>query len=238
MSVSRPGAMRAPAWPRGTVRLPQSGRRGRRRVRRAIRRPLTRGWDAWMGVVTAEAGTRLNTSGGVVHFTGIAWSGQVGEPVSSAPAQARGRVRLGCVPGGPSRALGSARVASPPSSSCTARTLTSRSGCGCGAAASASSRRPGWTTTTRSPRAATSGACWSATGGRRPADLSRSAAGAARAGAAGDGAGAGGCRACLGVGMAEAAGQRDTLRAFPRLLRSGALSRRGGRSARVSSRGC
>ena len=55
----------------------------------AIRRPLTRGWDAWMGVVTAEAGAQLNTSGGVVHFTGIAWSGQVGEPVSAAPSQAR-----------------------------------------------------------------------------------------------------------------------------------------------------
>jgi GT2 family glycosyltransferase len=51
----------------------------------AIRRPLERGWDAWMGVVTA--GEVLNTSGGIVHFTGIAWSGQVGEPLSSGPAE-------------------------------------------------------------------------------------------------------------------------------------------------------
>jgi N-acetylglucosaminyl-diphospho-decaprenol L-rhamnosyltransferase len=53
----------------------------------AIRRPLDRGWDAWMGVVTA--GDVLNTTGGVVHFTGIAWSGQVGEPVTAAPAGPR-----------------------------------------------------------------------------------------------------------------------------------------------------
>ena len=49
----------------------------------AIRRPLERGWDAWMGVVTA--GDALNTTGGIVHFTGIAWSGQVGEPLAAAP---------------------------------------------------------------------------------------------------------------------------------------------------------
>jgi GT2 family glycosyltransferase len=53
----------------------------------AIRRPLAedRGWAAWMGVVTAEHGAVINTSGGVVHFTGVAWSGQVGEPVSAGP---------------------------------------------------------------------------------------------------------------------------------------------------------
>jgi GT2 family glycosyltransferase len=57
----------------------------------AIRRPLAqkRGWGAWMGVVTAEQGTVVNTSGGVVHFTGIAWAGQVGEPVTSAPVAPR-----------------------------------------------------------------------------------------------------------------------------------------------------
>jgi GT2 family glycosyltransferase len=53
----------------------------------AIRRPLERGWDAWMGVVTA--GDALNTTGGVVHFTGIAWSGQVGEPLAAGPAAPR-----------------------------------------------------------------------------------------------------------------------------------------------------
>ena len=39
----------------------------------AIRAP--RGdWDAWMGLV--RAGDEVNSSGGVVHFTGIAWAGQ------------------------------------------------------------------------------------------------------------------------------------------------------------------
>jgi N-acetylglucosaminyl-diphospho-decaprenol L-rhamnosyltransferase len=49
----------------------------------AIRAPLTDGrdWDAWMGLVTMEGGTRVNTAGGVVHFTGIAWAGEVGRPV-------------------------------------------------------------------------------------------------------------------------------------------------------------
>ena len=51
----------------------------------AIRRPLVedRGWAAWMGVVTAEGGAEINTSGGIVHFTGIAWSGQVGTSVAA-----------------------------------------------------------------------------------------------------------------------------------------------------------
>src|SRR4051812_26674206 len=41
----------------------------------AIRAP--RGdWSAWQGLVTADAGRAVNTSGGVVHFTGIAWAGQ------------------------------------------------------------------------------------------------------------------------------------------------------------------
>ena len=41
----------------------------------AIRAP--RGaWSAWQGLVTADGGSAVNTSGGVVHFTGIAWAGQ------------------------------------------------------------------------------------------------------------------------------------------------------------------
>jgi GT2 family glycosyltransferase len=39
----------------------------------AIRAP-EREWAAWMGLVTA--GRSVNSSGGVVHFTGIAWAGQ------------------------------------------------------------------------------------------------------------------------------------------------------------------
>ena len=54
----------------------------------AIRRPLAerRGLGAWMGLVTAERGAVINTSGGVVHFTGIAWAGRAGEPAAAAPA--------------------------------------------------------------------------------------------------------------------------------------------------------
>jgi len=41
----------------------------------AIRTPREP-WSAWQGLVTADGGGAVNTSGGVVHFTGIAWAGQ------------------------------------------------------------------------------------------------------------------------------------------------------------------
>ncbi|MGI9020076.1 MAG: glycosyltransferase family 2 protein [Solirubrobacterales bacterium] len=43
-----------------------------------------RGWAAWQALVTAEDGRVVNTAGGVVHFTGIAWAGQAGRPVAEA----------------------------------------------------------------------------------------------------------------------------------------------------------
>jgi GT2 family glycosyltransferase len=51
--------------------------------REAIERPLADGrdWAAWQGLVTADDGRVVNTRGGVVHFTGIAWAGGAGEPV-------------------------------------------------------------------------------------------------------------------------------------------------------------
>jgi GT2 family glycosyltransferase len=51
--------------------------------RDAIERPATegRGWDAWQALVTSDDGRTINTRGGVVHFTGIAWAGGAGEPV-------------------------------------------------------------------------------------------------------------------------------------------------------------
>lgn len=57
--------------------------------RDAIELPLLegRGWDAWQGLVTAEGGTVVNTWGGVVHFTGIAWAGGAGRPVADAPSE-------------------------------------------------------------------------------------------------------------------------------------------------------
>jgi GT2 family glycosyltransferase len=54
--------------------------------RAAIARPLEdgRGWAAWMGLVTAEGGRVVNTEGGVVHFTGIAWAGGAGRRLDAA----------------------------------------------------------------------------------------------------------------------------------------------------------
>jgi N-acetylglucosaminyl-diphospho-decaprenol L-rhamnosyltransferase len=46
----------------------------------AIRAPLYRGWTAWMGLVTSSSGRVVNSNGGVVHFTGVAWAGDAGAP--------------------------------------------------------------------------------------------------------------------------------------------------------------
>ena len=56
----------------------------------AIRKPLGDGrdWAAWQGLVTAEDGAVINTVGGVLHFTGIAWAGGAGEPAPAAPRAA------------------------------------------------------------------------------------------------------------------------------------------------------
>lgn len=42
-------------------------------------------WAAWQALVTLGDGRRVNTSGGVVHFLGIAWAGGLGAPVESVP---------------------------------------------------------------------------------------------------------------------------------------------------------
>ena len=59
--------------------------------RDAIELPLLeqRGWAAWQGLVTAEGGTVVNTWGGIVHFSGIAWAGGAGRPIAEAPADPR-----------------------------------------------------------------------------------------------------------------------------------------------------
>lgn len=51
----------------------------------AIRAPWGGPAGAWMGLVTLGDGGAINTSGGVLHFTGFGWAGQVGEPVAQAP---------------------------------------------------------------------------------------------------------------------------------------------------------
>lgn len=56
--------------------------------REAIGAPWDGPWAGWMGLVTMDGGAAINTSGGVIHFTGLGWAGQAGEPISAAPAAA------------------------------------------------------------------------------------------------------------------------------------------------------
>jgi len=53
----------------------------------AIRRPWLegRGWSAWQGLVAEGDGQTINSAGNPVHFTGIVWAGQHGEPMAAAP---------------------------------------------------------------------------------------------------------------------------------------------------------
>jgi len=51
----------------------------------AIRAPWGGEWAAWMGLVTLQDGSEINTSGGVLHFTGLGWAGQMGQPIADAP---------------------------------------------------------------------------------------------------------------------------------------------------------
>ncbi len=65
----------------------------------AIRRPHVEGrdWSAWMGLVTADGGSVVNTAGGVVHFTGIAWAGGTGIPLAD-PGHQRPSRELSAAP--------------------------------------------------------------------------------------------------------------------------------------------
>ena len=130
--ASPPAPTRARAPPRGDLLLflnpdatPAPG------FAEAIRAPLAdgRGWDAWMGLVTAGGGRDVNTSGGIVHFTGIAWAGEAGVPApGSATGPARWRSRRARA--WPCRAPpGSGSAASRATTSCTTRTSTSRCAC-------------------------------------------------------------------------------------------------------------
>jgi GT2 family glycosyltransferase len=51
----------------------------------AIREPRGE-WSAWMGLVTAGGGRTVNSGGGVVHFTGIAWARPAAAPGPGAVA--------------------------------------------------------------------------------------------------------------------------------------------------------
>jgi len=53
----------------------------------AIRRPLVegRGWGAWQALVAGGDGSRINSAGNPIHFTGIVWAGGHGRPLTAAP---------------------------------------------------------------------------------------------------------------------------------------------------------
>ncbi len=53
----------------------------------AIRRPWLdgRGWTAWQALVADGDGTRINSAGNPVHFTGIVWAGGHDLPITAAP---------------------------------------------------------------------------------------------------------------------------------------------------------
>jgi GT2 family glycosyltransferase len=72
--------------------------------REAIAAPLDEGWGwgAWQALVTCEGGARINTRGGVVHFTGIAWAGGAGEPAPPQEAGEGDARRAGTGAGDPS----------------------------------------------------------------------------------------------------------------------------------------
>jgi GT2 family glycosyltransferase len=58
-----------------------------------------RGWGAWQALVTSDGGRLINTRGGVLHFTGIAWAGGAGEALAGAPAPADDGAEPGFVSG-------------------------------------------------------------------------------------------------------------------------------------------
>src|SRR5262249_43278218 len=67
----------------------------------AIRRPLVddRGWSAWQALVADRQGTRINSAGNPVHFTGIVWAGSHGRPIEDAPGPSEVPVLSGaCLP--------------------------------------------------------------------------------------------------------------------------------------------
>jgi GT2 family glycosyltransferase len=55
----------------------------------AIRRPWVerRGWAAWQALVADRQGTRINSAGNPVHYTGIVWAGSHGKSIWEAPEE-------------------------------------------------------------------------------------------------------------------------------------------------------
>lgn len=47
-----------------------------------------RRWGAWQALMTSDGGTRINSDGNVMHYTGICWAGRAGRPIAEAAAAA------------------------------------------------------------------------------------------------------------------------------------------------------
>ena len=79
--------------------------------REAIEAPHTdgRGWSAWQALVTADDGRTINTRGGVLHYTAIAWAGRRGRSLRperrTTNDERRPRLRLRRLPDAPAQPL-------------------------------------------------------------------------------------------------------------------------------------
>ena len=155
LCLLNPDAVPSPGW-RDAIELPYDDGRG---------------WAAWQALITAEGGRVLNTRGGVVHFTGIAWAGDAGRRIDKLPpTESLAIDEPGFVPAPAWRSRvrpSSTPADSPNGSSSITRTSTCRCAYGSPAARSGLSPPPASTTTTSSTRASTSGATSSEIAGRR-----------------------------------------------------------------------
>lgn len=59
--------------------------------REGIERPWLerRGWGVWQGLITSDGGSRINSRGNEIHYTGVCWAGGAGRPLAEAPADPR-----------------------------------------------------------------------------------------------------------------------------------------------------
>lgn len=59
--------------------------------REGIERPWLeqRGWGVWQALITSDGGSRINSEGNAIHFTGVCWAGGAGRPLSGATKVAR-----------------------------------------------------------------------------------------------------------------------------------------------------
>lgn len=54
----------------------------------AMRAAWGTGLVSWMPLILMASDSTINTSGGVLHFSGVGWAGQAGQPASEAPTEA------------------------------------------------------------------------------------------------------------------------------------------------------